>query len=388
MRLRSLFLLLGLSLVSAPVHAFAETYVVRNIKVDATADSAVAAQERALTDGRMKAFQILVSRLQDYDDAPDFAGLTPEKLEDLVLDYEVKKQKNSAVRYMATLDFRFDKAAVKKFMQQKNVSVQGGRKDSLVVVPVLETATQRKLWERDNPWFTAWLKQKHFRTAHPIVVPMGDLTDISEVSPEQAVSQDIGALHQLARRYGAGGVLIAVAHERENGTVDIDITLTTLDGTFQNQTISLKAQVQDQEQEQVSRSIPWSQAVEKTTATLKALGRTESEPTHIEASTDRSHSTPEATPAANTQQQRLSITIPLANLNTWMHVQRLLKDVAPINKVQLKSMSSSTAKVQMEYSGSLPALESALGARGLQLSQGADNRWILSTGTNPNTSAW
>ncbi|MEN8235977.1 MAG: DUF2066 domain-containing protein [Pseudomonadota bacterium] len=371
-----LILLLGLSFtVLSPVHAFVDTYVVRNIQVHATADSAVAAQEQALADGRMKAFQILISRLQGYDGTPDFEGLTPEKLEDLVLDYEVKKQKNSAIRYVATLDFRFDEAAVKKFMQQTNVKVQGGRKDSLVVIPVLETATQRKLWERDNPWFTSWLRENHFRTAHPIIIPMGDLTDISEVSPEQAVSQDINALHQLARRYGAGGALLAIAHQQKNGNITIAITLTTLDGTLQSQTISLK------------ESTPWSQAVAQTISALKALDHT-GQSGSSRAMVGEGQTTTEASPVKDTQQQPLSITIPLANLNTWMHVQRVLQDVAPVNKVQLKSMSSKTANIQMKYSGSLPALESALGARGLQLSQGADNRWILSTGTNPNTSAW
>ncbi len=386
MYLRSLLLLFGLSFVIGSSAAFtsSDTYLVRNIQVDAKAESAVAAQQRALADGRMKAFQILASRLSGYDETPDFDGLTNEKLEDLVLDYEVKKQKNSAVRYIATLDFRFDKAAVKKFMTQQNFSGKGTRKDSLVIVPVLETASQHKLWESDNPWFTAWANQKHFRSAHPIIIPMGDLTDISEVVPEQAITQDIDALHQLARRYGAGGALVAVANELENGDVRINITLTTLEGTFQNKTITIEHQKNGS-----SNSAIWSQAIEQTITTLKELGRSKPsepvEPTFAQTKSDDYAQSEAATPPANTSQPQLIVTVPLASLNTWMHVQRVLKDVSPINKVQLKSMSSTIATIEIKYSGSLPALESALSARGLQLSQGTDSRWILSTNTNPNT---
>ena len=362
---------LGIGFVQ-PVQAISDTYTVHNVKVSAKAKSAVAAQEIALADGKMKAFHMLMSKLAGYEDIPEIDDISREKIEDFILDYEVTAQKNSAVSYSATLNFRFDEAAVKNFMLSRQVKVHDSTQDSLVVVPVFIDQSAEKLWQADNPWLIAWSREKNFRSPHPLIIPIGDLNDISDLNAEQAVSVDVTALHKIARRYGAGGTLVLVAKQEAND-LHIDMTLTTLSGTLQQHSFTVPAGTNSQT---TSAQPTWAKAVAQAVTTLNGMGRETVAEDHLQSAT-------------SSTQQTLNIMVPLQGLHTWTQVQKMLQNVGrPIRNTQLKSMSSQAATIELTFSGSLPALESALAAQGLHLSQGSENQWILAQSqyTNPSQS--
>jgi len=73
----------------------------------------------------------------------------------------------------------------------------------LLVLPVLKSRVGLMLWEAANLWRTAWSALPIQRGLVPMIVPLGDLADISDVDASQAMLGDETALEGIVSRYQA-----------------------------------------------------------------------------------------------------------------------------------------------------------------------------------------
>jgi hypothetical protein len=341
-----------------------DIYTVREVKVDVKAESAVAAEHKAIQEARVKAFKMLIERIVPQDERASLEQIPAEKIEDFVDGFEVNSQKNSKVRYVATMTFFFDGAAIQNYLGNRSLPAVQSAKQPLVIVPIFIDQGGIFLWGEQNPWLSAWAKRDQFSAVTPIVVPLGDLKDISMVDGRQVISGEISALGELARRYGAAGVVIATMRRdsaNPMSPMSFEATLVSLEG--QMMPLSQTRQTTNQG----APALQFDQAIDLIVKQLEGQAQLESKMIQ--------------TQGAN---QMLAV-IPLENQQSWQQIQANLKNCPEVTEMAVKGLARKQATVQLTFRGTTASLESALGARGLQLEQLDGQRWVIRT-TTPRTS--
>jgi len=184
-------------------------FTVRHVAVDVTATSAALARDKAIQDAQRQAFATLFDRLTLDADGRSPPALDPAQLEQLVDSFEVEEERTSPVRYVGSMTIRFRPAAVRTLMLGSGIRYAEVRAKPVLVIPVDETGGAPALWQRETPWRAAWDALEPQEGLLPVLVPYGDLADVTDIGVEQALAGDEAALRRIADRYGAGSVAIA-----------------------------------------------------------------------------------------------------------------------------------------------------------------------------------
>ncbi|MDE0046531.1 MAG: DUF2066 domain-containing protein [bacterium] len=203
-------------LVAAPLPAAdAEVFTISGVAVDETAEDTPQARIKALHSALHIAWRDLAKRLVRGDPG---AVLDQEvaTLDTLVQGLEFDDEKMSDGRYQAVISVRFQAEAVLEILDEAGVSRLDTPGPVLVVLPVLQTGPQLVLWEDSNVWLSAWQRSNGGNSAVELIVPGGDLQDISLVDASDALSQNRDELAPLVSRHRADGVLIAHARQNED----------------------------------------------------------------------------------------------------------------------------------------------------------------------------
>lgn len=241
------FVLAGFSPARAEVLDPDSVFVVPKVPVEATAESAAAAQRIARDRGRRQAMDILLRRLTGesdwiylprlaigqpapsggggaHGDMADFSGkqavvLDPGTLAGLEEGFSVYDEKSSRTSYKAQITYRFKPEDVRALLRDSRIPFSESQTRKALILPVLKTENGLYLWESNNPWARAWLARPLVNELTPLVLPSGTVRDIETVSPQQAMALSQGALAEMAERYGVTQILVAVGRlsEAEDG---------------------------------------------------------------------------------------------------------------------------------------------------------------------------
>jgi hypothetical protein len=348
--------------LASPLVASSELYTVYDVKVDVVDKSASAAQKKAMVKARRKAFDALMFRLSEGYSPDQTANVSDSDIEDMLLDYEVTNQKNSNIRYVATMNLRFDPRALSGYVTKHptstsaqaeedtqadedtdvkvKVKVEVKRSPVLVIPLMIDNAGKIHLWEDNNKWLQTWAKHKNKSARAPVIVPLGDLRDINMVSPTNALNEDPAALQAIIQRYGASGAVVAVIEERR-------------DPTDQTKKIFVSADKMTLEDMGTQAILP-SESVEGLDNALTLV---------VAAMEGRTTTAQEA----KQQRQRIHIQVPVNNLRDWLTAERNLKSIQQITMVQPTRLSRREVNLEADFTGSIEGFQSALGARGYQL---------------------
>ena len=96
-------------------------FTVGNYPVEARADNAVAAKDRALADGQQAAFRSLLKRLVPVTAYARIKRLSGVKAGDLVDGFKVRSERNSSTDYIASLDFTFQSKGVRDLLRREGI---------------------------------------------------------------------------------------------------------------------------------------------------------------------------------------------------------------------------------------------------------------------------
>src|SRR5262249_6404552 len=88
----------------------------RNYPLEARADNAVSAKNKALADGQQAAFRSLLKRLVPVTAYQQLRGLRQVPAGDLVEGVRVRSERNSSTDYIASLDFTFQAKGVRDLL--------------------------------------------------------------------------------------------------------------------------------------------------------------------------------------------------------------------------------------------------------------------------------
>ena len=238
--------------------------VVTDVMVDQTAENAVIAREQAMAEARRLAFRMLAERHLSPSAYANLKMPDDMTIATLVQDFEIRSEQLSSTRYVANFTVRF-RDAVRNFISipvmprrayddnaampssgqagmhaQDMANAQGmtnpqaatghmapAALDSgaVLLLPYYENmAGKTILWEDPNPWREMWQLSppRQANAKHQVVVPLGDIGDISAGPADAVWSGDYTAVEKLRRQYGVAQVVLAVAN-KSGAYMTIDI---------------------------------------------------------------------------------------------------------------------------------------------------------------------
>ncbi len=334
---------------SAP--APAGVFTVAAVPVDATAASAIAAREAARIDGQRRAFTILLNRLTLASDHSRLPRVSDAKLTDMVRDFEVANERSSAVRYLADYTFRFRPDDVRQMLRNAGIPFAETMSKPVTVLPVLRQTSGAVLWDDPNPWREAWADRKIQGGLVPLVLPLGEASDVTAISADQAIAGDPGALNAIAARYGGGDVLIAQATLSDSGQLDTSIRRVSGATVTPVSTAAFRVNPGESQGDMMGR------AVAASVSDLEDIWKRQ-------------------TLLGFGAESVLTANVPISDLGDWLYVRDHLIGVAAISRSDLLALGKSGARLEIHYSGDSSRLQLALAQRDLTLS-GSGTSWTL-----------
>ena len=352
-----MILMLGVAALAGPAWAqpAPSAFTVRDVAVDQTAATASAAREAAILDGQRQALRRLFERLLPRTELAKAPRVPDARLTDLVENFEVQSERSSAVRYLATLTVRFRAAQIRNLLREANLPFTETYAKPLLVLPLLRQEGVVLLWDEPNPWRTAWANLPATDGLVPLFYPRGDLSDIADISAEQAARGDEARVAAISNRYGASGVLVALgALERRAGGAEVlQVSINRFGAAAADLTVveSFTAQPGEETAALMTRAATQIvRAVEERwkADTLQRFGA----------------------------EAKLLATVPLTDVADWVQVRNRLTDVAAVRRTDLIAMTRNVAVIEIHFGGDEQSLKLALAQKDLALDE-AGTAWEL-----------
>ena len=233
-------LVLGLLAGTSPAEAAEDrVYTVQAITVDVTAATASEARERAMAEAQVQAFAKLMTRLTLAADRDRLPKLEIATIVDLVRDIGVEQEKNSTVRYIASLAVSFKPDPIRKMLKERGVAYTEVVSKPVLVIPLYQAkrGAAVQLWEDSNPWRTLWAERTQTDGLVPLIVPAGDTSDMTSLTADQARDAQSAPLKAMARRYDVGDVMVFHAVPQQAQPPVVEVTVTRTGSALQEQTI-------------------------------------------------------------------------------------------------------------------------------------------------------
>ncbi|HTW54548.1 MAG TPA: DUF2066 domain-containing protein [Stellaceae bacterium] len=351
----------------APPPAPADPYTA-TVTVDATSDSAAKARDIARLDGARKALTTVVQNLAGGADKAKPLKLSDNDITDMVASFEVANEKMSAVRYTADYTYHFKPADVAKAMQTAGIAINnaaagaasGGK--PIVVLPVYQNGTVALLWDDPNPWRDAWAQRTPSANGVPLVVPLGDVSDLSAIDADKARAGDAAALAATARKENVTDVLVLVAVKRVGDKPGLDITVRRY---HLGQFVDVHFDSIDANPNETDANL-FKRAADAIATDIDTGWKT--------AKADLS-----GPPAS------LTVVAPISGLDDWIQLRDMLSAVPAVRKIDVKSLSRQEATIEIQYVGTPDQLKANLAAMKLDL-EGGDPTWRLARSGTPASS--
>lgn len=318
-------------------------YTISGVKVDVSAANASEARDRAIREAQSKAWVELHQRLTSG--ASPAPRVSDQDLARLVLGFGIDDEKVSATRYIGEFSVSFRPNAVRDMLGLARSSYVEPPKRPYVLLPVTIDQGRPVLWDDRTAWRDAWDERQDGSSLVPLVVPMGELTDVSAISAADALSGNREAIARIAERYEAAGVVVArteLPAEGAVGPLSVEVTRYGLDGARDSRKVDVRPDAADRPNDLIARAVTF------TAAAVDESWRRD----NVQASG------PEQTTLAR---------IPLYSLNDWVQARNRLGSVSALSRFDVVSLNRFEAVVSLVHRGNVDQLVPLLARRGLSL---------------------
>jgi len=341
---------LGLAAVSGAV-AGEDIFTVANYPVEARADNAVAAKDRALSEGQQAAFRSLLKRLVPVTQYGRLARLKAFSAGELIEGVRVRSERNSSTEYIASLDFSFQSKSVRDLLRREGIVFTDEPAPVLNLIPVWRSdpAAQPR---SDAKWTDVWkgLDLEHALTPVKLQALKGEI--VAERLMALAGGEG-SAIRTLVAAYGSELVLVALA-EQDVAAKRLSVTLAGRDavGAF-----ALKRSY---------RIDPADPSYTSELAAVVSLGILEGRWKAIKAGRG------EAGASAD-----LLIAVEFRGMSEWQDISRRLAATPGIEELEVAGLSARGARVTLRFAEGPERLADVLAQAGLIL-RNAQGNWTLS----------
>ena len=301
---------------SAALAAAADLYTVSGVQVDATAESATAARDAAVAEGRPVAWQRLFRRLTPQSAWPRQPELDDMALQRMILSFGVVNERRSTTRYLGEVTYRFNQAEVQRVLRQGGVPYAETQAQPVLLVPIMQGK-----FDLATPWGRVWANPAIGQGLVPVILPTGDAEDMALLSRPDLTQLDWAALQPLVRRYNVPQVVIATA---------------TPEGTAA-QLVIINATGKQTE------SLAFARGNFVTTADAAAMKI-------AEVWKDRSA-------VDYGQRGRIAVDVEFRSLEEWARIRNQLGAVRSVADVDLLGLSVNEARIELSYFGRAEQLQ-------------------------------
>lgn len=219
---------LMLSLLALPAWA-----VVNKVEVIAgvMGTSPLDAQQKAVDYAKKRAFFLTLSKLAPGKAEEIAKSLTTDQIYAHVRGYELIEDKidnEDPNYYLAKYHVSVSEDMVQRLLVNDGANLNQ-EANPIVVLPVLRDGDRILFWEDDNIWRSIWNGLALELGEGLLVMPYGDPTDRLITDSSTVLSYDFAALSDIAQRYGAGEIVVAVAtYVRDQAPAGVEVVLRRL----------------------------------------------------------------------------------------------------------------------------------------------------------------
>lgn len=355
-------ILLGLVMPAAA----ADMYRVVGVPVDVTAESAVAARQQAIEQGQRAGLATLLRRLTSPEDHSQLPAVTQLPIDRYVASYDIGDERMAPTRYLAKLNVNYVPGEVQTLLRGTGLPFVTRRSEPILIVPAERENGAVTVWVEASPWRSAWNTAVEQATITTLALPLGDLTDVAAAPPDSVAQGDMTALSALAGRYAAKVAVVAIADLRRDAAGKLNGIALTARRTDQwdqplLETVIDVAADQDEAQALDLAAGRVVQAVENDWK-LRNLVRSD-------------------------RLSRLPVTVPLADLASWVQIRRELGGLPEVRSLQVDSFGRDRAMLTIGYVGDLNRLTEAVERLGLSLTEENDGWHLRRAGSPPGSPA-
>jgi hypothetical protein len=332
-------------------------YTVANYPIEARAENAVAAKERALADGQQAAFRSLLKRLIPVTAYPSAKRLASVRAADLVEGVRVRAERNSSTEYIAAFDFSFSPKGVRDLLRREGISFTDEQATPITLVPVWRSAPGQAPRE-DAAWTGVWKGLDLENTLTPIKLhPLKKEIRLDAINA--FLGGDAGAIRTLAAEYNSEYVLLALAEPEGNR---LNVTLAGRDGVG---AFLLK---------RLYRIDGGDTAYASELAAVVALRTLEGRWKAVKVRGGASMTTASGGGGSDTD---LLISVQFSGMSEWQDISRKLGATPGVQELDVAGLSARGARVTLRYAAGAQQLADELAGQGLNLRNTGGN-WVLS----------
>ncbi len=336
------------------VPASDKAFTVANYPVEARAQDAVTAKDRAMTDGQQAAFRSLLKRIVPVTAYESLKRLKSIKAADLIDGVSIRSERNSSTEYLASLDFTFQPDGVRTILRREGVPFIDTQAPEALLIPVVREGAGAA--GAAVTWTEAWQNLDVVHTLTPL--------KLEKLKPEihsdtlRSLTDGTGAAERILNgEYKAGLIVAAVA--------DIDVP-----GKRLHVTLAGRDAVGPINWKRSYRLASGEQAYALELAAVVGLGVLEGRWKAVQAG---ARGGVEAITGPGAQVQLL---VEFTSIGQWNEIRGQLLQTQGIEEVRIDSVSPRSADVSLRYPGGAPRLADALAARGMAL-RDESGTWIL-----------
>jgi hypothetical protein len=359
---RTIFPALLAALYAFPVAAQnkpASIYSVAKVSVTADADNAVAAKEKALADAQQIALRRLLKRMTHGQSHSRLPVLTDDMVERMVDGMAVRRESNSNTRYIATLDFSFEPAAVRDILNRFGLPYTDQQAPQVMMLPMMiEGGAPRPA--TNNAWYSALSAVDGDHALAPVKLTP-PRSDVTAAMIGDLAGNSRGVFETLKYQYRSENLVLAVAEVDPQATqlrmrlIGQDaVGAFALDRTFRiperdiDFTASLAAQI----------AVKVIEGRWKTTR-LASQGALTSGGAPVDLET-------------------IALTAQFSGLKAWQQMRARLQKVPGVQGLDVKALNARGASLTVDFPGGADRLAQAAQSQGLALEQRGPD-WLLVT---------
>jgi hypothetical protein len=341
-------------------------YEVDKISVDTTAKDAVAARAQGMAEAEMRAVKIVLQRLLPPSAQDQIPELSKDDVEGLIEGVSIRKEENSTVRYIATLDVSVSEQAIKQLLQHQAIPYSEERAAQISILP-LTIAGDAVKSEGAEGWHEAWedVDVAHSMTPATILRPRSGL---SLDTVKAVLAGDAEALASMQADYGYGPLVIAVGEAADGKFV------TRLAGTDAVGAINFGRSDRLGDAKAVAHEAA-ATAFAIIENRWKVAQAGESAKTEVKYEEGTPGSEGEAPPKGEVPRNVVAL-VEFSGLKNWQDIRGRLMNVTGIQALEVNSLSARSASITFDYAGSLGHLQTALAQNGFSFDD-RDGTFVL-----------
>ena len=161
------------------IYAKENIFIVDNVIVESSIDLNFS-RENYINKGFKRSFSLLMNKVLISEDLKKISNIKLNEIQNLVKNFQVLEENYSKGKYKVTFKFVYNDIKVKKFLENKNISISQAENITSLFFPILFVNDELKNLN-ENYFYTEWKKNIIENQLINFILPIEDLDDVLNI---------------------------------------------------------------------------------------------------------------------------------------------------------------------------------------------------------------